>query len=313
MSSGPSYCIDATMLTAGKPARINYALEEEPTSAIHSAAGIPRKGGESGDDGKIRVCDLHAGRYQLTAFGNGLPSLVDFFGTTTLTISNTDVHNVTVRAEPPVKLAVEFEWDKTPPPGSMPVSLRVNSIPSLRTGLTRPLSTVVPGEISLTVLPTLRQSIEVGGLAPPFFVKEMTLDGRSVLHQSFDPGTGGSKLRVTIGRDSGSMEAQADAFGTAVIIIPESVMSDAELAHLLVAGTTDESGKFLAAQIPPGKYYVLATNSPPSSRILYPANMFIDRTPENLHLLLRVRTQGQLVEVMPGRTTLVRAVPKDFQ
>jgi hypothetical protein len=41
--------------------------------------------------------------------------------------------------------------------------------------------------------------------------------------------------------------------------------------------------------------------------------MFIDRTPENLHLLLRVRTQGQLVEVMPGRTTLVRAVPKDFQ
>jgi hypothetical protein len=313
MSSGPSYCIDATMLTAGKPARINYALEEEPTSAIHSAAGIPRKGGESGDDGKIRVCDLHAGRYQLTAFGNGLPSLVDFFGTTTLTISNTDVHNVTVRAEPPVKLAVEFEWDKTPPSGSMPVSLRVNPIPSFRTGLTPPVRTAVPGEMSLTVLPFLHQSFEIGGLAPPFFVKDMTLDGRSVLHQSFDPGTGYSKLRITISRYSGSIEAQVDGFGTAVMIIPESVLSDAELAHLLVVGTTDDNGKYIASQIPPGKYYVLATNSPPSSRILYPANLFIDRTPENLRLLLRVRTQGQLVEVMPGRTTQLRVVPKDFQ
>jgi Carboxypeptidase regulatory-like domain len=312
MSSGPSYCIDATLLASGKPARIHYALEEEATSARHSAAGIPRKGGESGDDGKIRVCDLHSGQYQLSAYGKGLPGLVDFFGTTNLTISNRDLHDVIVRAEPPVKLAVELEWDKTPTSGSMPASLHVNSIPSFSAGLIAD-RTVVPGEVSLTLLPSLRQSLQVVWLVPPFFVKDMTVDGKSVLHQSFDPGTSDRKLHLIVSRDSGSIEAQASGFGTAVMIIPESVRSDAELAHMLVEGTTDDNGRFLAAQVPPGKYYVLATNSPPPNRIGYPAILFIDRTPENLHYLLRVRSQGQLVEVLSGRTTTVKVVAKDLQ
>ena len=313
MQSGPSYCIDGTLLSGGKPARIHYALEEEVTSSMHSGAGIPRKGGESDEDGKIRICDLHTGQFQLTAFGNGLPSLVDFFATTTVTIANRDVHDVIVRAEPPVNLAVEFEWDRTPPPGSMPLSLRINSNPRVRTGLFPSDRTVVPGETPWALLPYLRQDIQVIGLVPPLFVKEMTLDGKSVLHQSFDPGTGGSKLRITVSRDSGTIEVLTGGFETAVMIIPESVMSDAELSHLLVAGTTDDSGKFLAAQMPPGKYYVLATNSPPPSRVVRPAIVFIDRTPENLHFLLRVRSQGQLVEVRPGQTIHVQVVPKDLR
>src|SRR6185436_20496615 len=91
MSSGESLCISGTLTISGKPGAINFAVESEAMSALHSNqsnTGIPRKGGRTGDDGKFRVCGLVPGIYQLTAFGNGLPNLVDAFGTTRITMSN---------------------------------------------------------------------------------------------------------------------------------------------------------------------------------------------------------------------------------
>ena len=128
-----------------------------------------------------------------------------------------------------------------------------------------------------------------------------------------------SRLRITIGRDSGSIAVQINgidgqpAVGTAVIILPESATTDVELANSMRTGTTDESGRFVAMQVPPGKYFVLATDNPPSSRILYPAILDIDKTPENLNLLLRARTRGSFVDVTPSGSVQVPLVPKDLK
>jgi hypothetical protein len=312
MSSGESLCISGTLTVSGKPGAINFAVESDAMSALHSYEGIPRKGGSTGDDGKIRVCGLTTGTYQLTAFGKGLPNLVDAFGMTQITLSNADLRDVRLDARPPVNLALELTWDKEPPIGTVSPSLRVQGIPTFRPSFQSP-ATTVPGEISLTTLPSLPLGIALGGMAGALYVKNVELDGRSVLHQSFDPGTGSSRLRITVARDIGAITAQTGKAGTAVIIIPESAMSEAELADTLLAGVTDEAGNYTALQVPPGKYRVLATENPPYSRILYPANFYIVRLPQTLNLLLHNRSAGELVDVSPNGKVQIRVSPKDLQ
>ena len=235
MVSSPSYCIDGTVKIEGQPGRINFAVEEETRSSMHYEAGIPRRGASTGDDGRFRVCNLASGPYQLTAFGKGLPYIVDEFATRVVNIGNADVHNVELNAVPPATLNVELRWSDTPPAGTGSASLRVQSLPYFRTTatVTGPPAIRVPGETSFQILPTLRQGISISNLAAPYYVKNIELDGQSVLYQTFDSGTGSRRLRITIGRDAGNMKVQTDAPGVSVFVIPQAAQSEAELANSL--------------------------------------------------------------------------------
>jgi hypothetical protein len=79
----------------------------------------------------------------------------------------------------------------------------------------------------------------------------------------------------------------------------------------MVSGIPDDMGMFVAAGLRPDKYYVLATNNPPSNQVMRERSPIIERTPEALEFLRTARVKGTLVEITPGLHTQVLLVPKD--
>jgi hypothetical protein len=107
--------------------------------------------------------------------------------------------------------------------------------------------------------------------------------------------------------------ARADgtpAVGAAVIILPAGTQSEAEFAATMKAGLTEDTGVYRITNVPPGRYYVLAAEDPPVSRVLPGMILDILKSPENLSLLQRVRGGGQLVEVCPRAAVQVRVTPR---
>ena len=60
MSRGPSYCFDGVLEAGGGPASLQFFIGSRPPNQ----GDIP-PGGMSGPDGKIRICDLWPGEYQI--------------------------------------------------------------------------------------------------------------------------------------------------------------------------------------------------------------------------------------------------------
>jgi len=98
MSSSPSYCIDATLRAGGSGAQMRFTLADEEIYRIGSpfqpTAG--QRTGESGADGRIRVCDLYPGQFQLAAYrpranGNANSDPPEYVGAQPVTITNGDV------------------------------------------------------------------------------------------------------------------------------------------------------------------------------------------------------------------------------
>ncbi len=120
MSHGPSYCIDGVLETGGGPGALRFFIgARRPTSGASGDGGlftIPA-GGITGPDGKIRICDLSPGEYQVMALQSPLNRQKPpaSFGTGVAAIADKDVHNVRVQARPLVHLSGEVVWAATPP------------------------------------------------------------------------------------------------------------------------------------------------------------------------------------------------------
>jgi hypothetical protein len=95
-----------------------------------------------------------------------------------------------------------------------------------------------------------------------------------------------------------------------VLILAAGAQSEVELATGIVVGQTDDSGLYVGAGLPPGKYYVLATNDSPPGVIALPMEQFsLAKTPEPTSFW-HARTRGQEVEIGPGATVQVTLAPK---
>ena len=129
-----------------------------------------------------------------------------------------------------------------------------------------------------------------------------------------------SKLRIVVGHDGGTIDVTATggngipSVSTAVMILPASAQNENELAARMRSGSTNGSGIYSAASIPPGRYYILATDDPPLNETLLPTETtMMIKTQDNLSLLLRARSKGQAVDVGPGATVHVRVTPKALE
>jgi hypothetical protein len=104
----PSYCIDATLFEEGRPASLDFKVTDALTWGPNSATS----GGKSGPGGKIRVCDLYPGQFQITALRQGGQQV---FGSALVIVDHEDVHNVRVFATGPSTVQAEVGWDGPPP------------------------------------------------------------------------------------------------------------------------------------------------------------------------------------------------------
>jgi hypothetical protein len=325
MRRAPNLCLEATLNAGATPSRMRFGIQDEQVPVESpQASGVPPLGGESGDNGRIRVCGLYPGRFRiLTGQPTASNAVTAFVGEMPVTITNVDLSGLNVTTRPPVTVFGEVAWDKPLADVSRNPIVRMRFNP----GFIGPSTQAsIPGEFSFPALPTMAYSLSVFPQAQPglvltpdasLYVKDITYGGTSVLYGGIRPGDGSSRLRVVVGNDAGSIgitAARVDgkpAQFAAILLLPAIARTEAELAATLRSAMTDESGSSQIATVPPGLYYVLATDDPPLSRTLLPTGILeIEKTPETLALLLRVRSGGQLVEIGPGATVQVRVTPK---
>ena len=141
--------------------------------------------------------------------------------------------------------------------------------------------------------------------APGMYVKDVTFSGRSVMYEPLRPATamGGAGLRVVMAHDGATLNVQVNdkdgnpAVDLRVLVIPGDVHSEGELAARLVEGQTNQAGQYTTQTLPPGKYYVVATEES------------VDPTPESIDRLWRSRNRFQEVDLPPAGSAQVKLEP----
>jgi protocatechuate 3,4-dioxygenase beta subunit len=110
MSSASSYCIEATLTTGGRPAKMRFLLVEEAVSTPRLPSGNLPGSFETSDDGKVRLCDLYPGRYQLVAARLDPPPVTaqESIAAAAVTITNKDVQEFVLAAIPRSKISGEL-------------------------------------------------------------------------------------------------------------------------------------------------------------------------------------------------------------
>ncbi len=314
LKKAPSYCIQGTLMGPAGPAPLPFGIEAvQPSSGMSSNGGMVRgrPGGQTGPDGKIRLCDLAPGTYRLTAGVSNMTSIsqqAPNVGLAEVTISDRDVTNFKLGTAPLMSLDGEVVWDGDPPQD--PVTARVNvSLQQLGRyllpGERGSARSDIPGTFSLPAVMVGEYGVRAFVSAPGLYVKEVTFGGHSVMHEPvrFGSTMAGATLHVVVGRDGGTVAARvADKDGnpvasTPVLVMPKEVASEAVLQNVLVIGETDQNGQFTSHTLAPGKYFVAAVTNQ------------VDATTDTIDRLWRSRLRFQEVELTAGGSVQVTLPP----
>jgi hypothetical protein len=315
MLQSPSYCIEATLLGVGGSPDLSYWVHEQEVSfgigPSGGVTGVP-PGGKCGLDGKIRLCDLHPGSYRLTAFSGDVNSPVSF-GDTLFTITDRDLRDIEVTAQPRVPLSGRFVWASPPPDKTITSHASVLVAPLERSlgGLSLLGRSPIPGDFSVRNPsgqgPLMDEySVRVLGLSGSLYIKDITYGATSIVRSPLKLGGAmtGEELRVVVGHDGGSLAAKvagSDGKGVPdanVILMPKDAASKADLAAMRITGQTDQNGGYSSPALAPGHYYVLATPSDVT-----------DWSPESIGKLWGARLKAHEVEVGPNATVQVTLEP----
>jgi len=309
MSKAETYCLEATLTESGVPRGMQFLLvEKEVTNTPLPSNYLPSFASSS--DGKIRLCDLYPGRFQLIAArlsgGQDSNTAVD------VSITDKDVRDLVVAAIPRSNVSGELVWEKQPIEASSP-SIRISTYPSSGAASRTPLS--IPATFVLEVVAGLSHVVNISGLDSRSYVKDITYGSSGILHKPFVPAGGDARLRITIGNDAASLTTTVlaangqPATGVGVLIVPVSARSESEVAATLRAGYTDEHGSYREIGLPPGKYNVFATNDPGPSHYGREQSLLVDRTPEAIGKIMSARARGKIVDVGPSAAVSVSLTP----
>jgi hypothetical protein len=316
VARAPSFCIETVLTSEGAPAAMKFLVEEDDIHRLESHATTSvawRTSGASGSDGRIRVCDLAAGSFRLTAGNTVNPfDKPAYTATIPVSIGKEDVRLPPVIAEPPVTIGVDIVWDDKPPADAkrLPASVRTMPVVGLLAGGRKPES----GERSLQVVPGTHYSLWIGP-RPPTYVRDILHDGVSILRASFVPGRGAGRLQVRIGHDAATIDARVqDRKGQPVPrswvwILSSSARTEAELATAMWIGRADEAGLFSARGLPPDSYAVLASEDLPPAVVSNDSTAKVEKTPETMAALLRARAGAKPVRLRSNESVDVTVVP----
>ncbi|MFN3322533.1 MAG: collagen binding domain-containing protein [Bryobacteraceae bacterium] len=308
MRRSPSYCIEGVLQAAGRPASLRFEIfARQPSRGNHRYGGFmtTEPGGVTAPDGRLRLCDLTPGEYQLMAHS---PHSAEYFGTALVTITDRDVEGVVLSAVPRLPLTCETVWDQTPPEDARQPPVTVSLSPLRRApfadeGLSvRP---AVPGTAGFPGLLMDEYSVAVSGLSGRSYVKDILYGGKSIRHAALHLGSGigNAALRVVLGHDGGTFSARVadrdggSVAGAYVYVIPRGAACEPELSDTVRIGQVDQHGFYRTGALAPGPYLVLASGEP------------FDPSPEGVARLWRVRLKAREVEIAPGGSLHVDLQP----
>jgi hypothetical protein len=315
----PSFCIEGVLETDNGPTRLSFEIApQRPASGLSGDGGfyLSSPHGTTGPDGKIRVCDLPPGDYQVTASQRAVSDddFPPFFGIAQASITDRDVRNFRVDARPQLPIPGEVVWDGAPPDKPIEEKLSIALQPMTRAPFMREheglrIKSSIPGEFSFPRALLDDYQIQLSGVPKDLYVKDLTYAGTSILRSPLRVGSaiGNATLRVIMARDGGVINAKvADKDGNPVpdsyvLLVPAEVNSEATVAAALISGQTDQKGTYATAALPPGKYYALASTTP------------IDRSPESITKLCHARSRAQEVVLSPNATVTVTLAPTSME
>jgi len=297
MTRSQSFCLDGVVEGANGPGVMQFSIQEtQPTSGRSGNGGfytaVP--GGKTGPDGKVRICGLHSGEYELstTDYRGAGSGRLSGFGSIVVPIGDRDVTNVRLALRFPVPLAGEVVWDGTPP--EKPVETRLPmQVESISRTIRGQAASPIPGTFDFGGLAADEFSLDILSLPPGIYVKDVTYGDRSVRYGTIRVGsaTGDAGLRVTVARDGGTVTAGVmdkdshPVVDCTVIVMPPTAPSEAIFAAMLATGKTGLNGAWTSPVLAPGKYLVLATRDT------------IDRSPEAIGKLWKVRNRATEIDV----------------
>jgi hypothetical protein len=310
----PAYCIEGVLQGANGPEALSFQIADRwPTSGASGdgAMFVVSPMGVAGPDGRIRLCDLHAGQHQLTVFSRVSSGMPPFYGSTMVAITDSDVRNLSVPAQPRLLVPGEVAWDGIPPEQPVSASLGISLRPMTRApwqGESTSIKSSIPGQFSFEGVLVDEYSVHINGVPADSYVTDVTYAGRSILYEPLPVGTavGEGALRITLAREGGTIAANvADKEGkpvpdARVLVMPAAVQSEAALAASMVIGQTDQNGAWTSTRLAPGKYYVQARPIPP------------DKSPESIGGLWGNRHQAKEVEIEPKANVQLTLQPKDI-
>jgi hypothetical protein len=304
----PAYCVDGEVPSVAGGDLLFMIGPVQPTSGTSGDGGFfgMPPSGTAGPDHKLRICDLSPGDYQLTLIDSNHQNAgpPPYFGSTTFTIKDQDVHGIAVNPRVPVKVPGEVVWDGTAPAEPVQSRLRFWLRPLTRApwmGEKTDAESAIPGEFVFPALLVDAYQVRLFGTPRELYIKEMTYGRVSILQAPLlvGSGVGEAHLHVVLGRDGGFVKAKvADKDGNPVadcyvILMPADAVSEAALAAEIIVGQTDQSGAYSSNALAPGKYFALV-----SSRA-------IDKSPEDVSSLLQDRSHAQEIIIGAGATVSV--------
>jgi hypothetical protein len=312
LRSSPSFCVEAQAHLAGAATETRFLIDTtEPAlgAGRSNALFSPAVPGQVGPDGRLRICDLARGEYRLMVLP-GASGAPEAQGVAVFSITDEDVKNVQVTVQPRTPLPGKTLWAATPPPEPVDQEIRIELWRS-NYGSGGPISTQsqVPGEFQIKwnlsigrdpVDPLMDQyRVGVEGLPSNVYVKDVTYGGESVWHKSLYLGSkpAGVGLEVILAHDGGTLHAHvADDKGepagdATVVLIPKTAATHMELADTRLTGMTNNKGEAALRNIPPGEYWVLATD-----------DNFMDYAVETIAALFDSRSKAEEINVGPNAT-----------
>jgi hypothetical protein len=307
-----SFCIEANLSGPAGSSDLRFTIAPPRPHSGASGDGamyMGQPGGKTGPDGKLRICDLPPGDYDLEAAqwptgGLGGP---DFLGVARVTISDRDVANVRVSALPKLTVLGEVVWDGPPPDKPLEAELSIN-LTSISRTIRPSAKSKIPGEFAFDDMVLDDYSMVFRGLSGSQYLKDVTYGGQSIKNRTLRPGAApsGAGVRVIVAPDGaflGATVKTADdqpAANVYVFVFP-AVSTEADLAGSLVTGATNQNGSWKSPALAPGKYYVLAGDSP------------INKSPESIDKLMRSRTRAKEVTLTPNGTGAVTLEVKGIE
>ncbi len=302
----PSYCASGLLQADGAPAALAFAFTQlQPSSGQWSGGGMYQRSpmGETGPDGRFRLCDLAPGEYRLLAYTLPRDGLTHI-GVANIVIADRDVDDLRINAPGMIELPGEVVWAGEAPTEAQTREITVRLQPVYRSyyfGEVSSTSAAVPGEFVYPPVSTDAFEVGLRNLADDWYVDDIEYGGRSIQHQTLVIGSArpDSRLRISIGHDGGRIRAAVmdddgdPVAGGDVYVLPDSAVTEAEVAAQMEKGQTDQRGVFRSTALKPGKYRVVATPRK------------LDYSPESIRLLWLARPKAEELEVQPGKTAAV--------
>lgn len=306
MRTSESYCLEGMLHANGVPSALRFEIsEQQPCGALSSTATvyIQRSGGIAEPDGKIRICDLPRGDYNITAMSSNGSG--DFFGKQSFNITKEDVSKLVVPAASRVTVTGETAINEAPVGSNeMLSSVRIFLQPIDRTRLPNEnLSSGIDslGKFRFSDVLIDDYNVLVRNLPKNTYVKDIIYNGVSIIHRPLRLGSaiGTQDVRLIMGANGGSFVASVgDSNGNPVpdayvFLVPKDVSGLADLADHVIVGQTDQTGKCEFQTVRPGQYHSLASRQR------------FEPSPERLGDLDSARVKATEVEIRSGRAQSV--------